>query len=39
MQPNKRDNPYKQNNGLRTLADFFSSLLEKKWVAHGSQDR
>jgi hypothetical protein len=28
-QPNKRDKPNKPNNVLRTLADFFSILLEE----------
>ena len=28
MQPNKRDKPNKPNNGLLTLAHFFSILLE-----------
>jgi hypothetical protein len=27
VQPNKRDKPNKPNNGLLTLADFFSILL------------
>ena len=27
VQPNKRDRPNKPNNGLLTLADFFSILL------------
>jgi hypothetical protein len=27
VQPNKRDRPNKPNNGLRTLADFFSIRL------------
>jgi len=29
VQPNKRDRPNKPNNGLLTLADFFSILSEK----------
>jgi hypothetical protein len=28
VQPNKQDKPNKPNNGLLTLADFFSILLE-----------
>jgi hypothetical protein len=28
VQPNKRDRPNKPNNGLHTLADFFSILLK-----------
>jgi hypothetical protein len=28
LQPNKRDNPHKPNNGLLTLAIFFYSLLQ-----------
>ena len=28
VQPNKRDRPNKPNNGLLTLADFFSILLD-----------
>ena len=30
VQPNKRDKPNKPNNGLLTLADFFSVLLETR---------
>ena len=29
VQPNKRDKPNKPNNGLLTLADFFSILLSR----------
>jgi hypothetical protein len=30
VQPNKRDRPNKPNNGLLTLAGFFSSLLRRE---------
>jgi hypothetical protein len=39
MQPNKRDKPNKPNNGLLTLADFFSILLEtQETVVYNAPD-